>query len=67
MLKGNKMILKALQYDNIPELAKVFCMGAVFAQMAKIIDSFYQPTIPEYDTVKESNEMFRRFARGDYE
>lgn len=67
MMKGNTMILKTLQYDNIPELARAFCLGAVFAQMARILDTFYQPTTPEYDAVREAHEMFRAFVRGEYE
>ena len=67
MLKGNTMILKTLQYDKFPELARAFCMGAVFAQMARLLDAFYQPKAPEYEALKEAHEMFLAFARGEFE
>ncbi len=67
MLKGNKMILDKLGYDNIPELSKAFCLGAVFAEVASTIDMYSLPVEPDVETLDEATELFLGFVRGDYD
>lgn len=67
MLKGNVMILKILHYNNIPELATSFCLGVVFSEIATALDTHFYPTAIEYASLKEANQMYLAFVRGEYE
>lgn len=67
MLKENTMILKTLHYNDIPELAKSFCLGMVFSEIATVLDNYYYPTAIEYVALTEAKEMYLAFVRGKYD
>lgn len=67
MPKENVMILKILHYDKIPELATSFCLGLVFSEIAAALDAHFYPTAIEYASLKEANQMYLAFVRGEYE
>ena len=65
MLKGNISILKTLQFDQIPELSKAFCLGVVFADILTQLNANSYP--PDEQSMQEANKMFLAFVRGEYE
>jgi hypothetical protein len=67
MLKGNISILKTLQFDQIPELSRAFCLGVVFAEILTHLNAYSYPEPPDEQSMQEANKMFLAFVRGEYE
>lgn len=67
MLKGNISILKTLQFDQIPELSRAFCLGVVFAEILTHLNSHSYPEQPDEQSMQEANNVFLAFVRGEYE
>lgn len=67
MLKGNISILKTLQFDQIPELSRAFCLGVVFAEVLTHLNAHSYPNQPDVESMQEANKMFLAFVRGEYE
>jgi len=67
MLKGNVSILKTLQFNEIPELARSFCLGVVFAEILTHLNAHAYPEQPDEQSMQEANSMFLAFVRGEYE
>lgn len=67
MLKGNISILKTLQFDQIPELSRAFCLGVVFAEILTHLNAYSYPEQPDEQSMQEANKMFLAFVRGEYE
>jgi len=67
MLKGNISILKTLQFDQIPELSRAFCLGVVFAEILTHLNAYSYPKQPDEQSMQEANKMFLAFVRGEYE
>lgn len=67
MLKGNISILKTLQFDQIPELSRAFCLGVVFAEIITHLNAHSFPEKPDEQSMQEANKMFLAFVRGEYE
>ena len=66
MLNGNISILKTLQFNQIPELSRVFCLGVVFAEILTHLNAHSYPEQPDEKSMQESNKMFLAFVRGEY-
>lgn len=67
MLKGNISILKTLQFDQIPELSRVFCFGVVFAEILTHLNAHSYPEQSDEKSMQEANKMFLAFVREEYE
>jgi hypothetical protein len=67
MLKGNISILKTLQFDQIPELSRAFCLGVVFAEILTHLNAHSYLEQPDEQSMQEANNMFLAFVRGEYE
>ena len=67
MLKGNISILKTLQFDQIPELSRAFCLGVIFAEILTHLNAHAYPEQPDEQSMQEANRMFLAFVRGEYE
>lgn len=67
MLKGNISILKTLQFDQIPELSRSFCLGVVFAEILTHLNAHSYPEQPDEQSMQEAHKMFLAFVRGEYE
>ncbi len=67
MLKGNISILKTLQFEQIPELSRAFCLGVVFAEILTHLNAHSHPRKPDEQSMQEANRMFLAFVRGEYE
>lgn len=67
MLKGNISILKTLQFDQIPELSRAFCLGVVFAEILTHLNAHSYPEQPDEKSMQEAHNMFLAFVRGEYE
>lgn len=67
MLNGNISILKTLQFNQIPELSRAFCLGVVFAEILTHLNAHSYPEQPDEKSMQESNKMFLAFVRGECE
>ncbi len=58
MLKGNISILKTLQFDQITELSRAFCLGVVFAEILTHLNAHSYPEHPMNNQCEKQTKCF---------
>ena len=67
MLKGNNVILNELGYGHNRDLARAFCLGAVFTEVSSKVEIHSYPGELDGETLEEAHELFLKFVRGEFE